>query len=977
MSAPPLLGFGPYRLDGASGQFWRHDQQVHLPPKAAAVLWCLATQAGQVMTRETLFDTVWAGTVVSDAVLTVCIRELRRILGDDGQRPRYIETVHRRGYRFVASVEQLSVALPGGRAVLSQGDSPPTPASRLVGREVELAQVQAYLERAQHGQRQVLFVTGEAGIGKTALVEACVSALEGETACIGWGQCVESYGPGTEYLPVLEALGRLCRGPAGPAVLGQLRQWAPAWLAQLSGVLPPAAQAGLQRRTLGTTRERLLRELVQVLEALTTAQLGVLVLEDLHWSDPSTVEVLTMLARRREAARLVVLGTYRPAELILRAHPLKQAKAELQLHGHCAELVLSYLSEAAVAAYVAQRFAAPVAATVAPVMYQRTAGHPLFMVHMATYLAQQEGLDTGEASKLAARVAAVAEAIPTGVQQLIEMQLEQLSTGEQAVLETASVVGAEFAVACVAAGLQRPPDRVEVVCAALAQRGLFIEACGLATWPDGTVCGRYRFRHMLYQQVLYRRLAEAWLVEEHRRIGERLEAGYGVRTAKIAAELAVHFERGRDAERAITYHAQTGQHALERSAYVEAIGHLTRGLELLATLPASAWHVQAEIDLQTTLGTALIASQGFAAPAAAQAYQRVLELSEQATATPKLFQALWGLYQFHSVRGEHQRAQALAEQLLALAQRTQDRVSLMVGYFAVGGTGYYLGEFAASLDCLAQAEACYDRHQHSTHIARYGVDVGVFCCSLMAFALWCSGYPDRALQKGHEALTLAQELDHPFSAAIALARLAQVHQFRREVGAASACAEALITFSTEQGFAHYVALGRSLQDWALAAQGGGTPSLAQLRQSMLSRRATGIKMAQAQQSALLAELQANAQQVADGLDSLAEAWALARQTGEAYYTAELRRLQGQLLLQQDATNTAPAETCFQQALAIARRQQAKSLELRATVSVARLWQEQGKRAKARQLLAKIYDWFTEGFGTADLQEAMALLKALA
>jgi predicted ATPase len=290
----------------------------------------------------------------------------------------------------------------------------------------------------------------------------------------------------------------------------------------------------------------MLRELAEALEALTQAQLGVLVLEDLHWGDPLTVEVLTMLARRWEAAQLVMLGTYRPVELILRAHPLRPAVAELQLHGHCTELILSLLPEAAVAAYVAHCFPVPVAQTVAPIIYQRTDGHPLFMVHLVAYLAEQAERAASAEGELAARVAAAAEAVPSGVQQLIELQLGHLSPEEQDVLAVASVAGVEFAVASVAVGLQTSLDWPEAVCEGLARQGQFLEACGLAVWPDGTVSGQYRFRHALYQQMLYRRLAAVRRMQGHRQIGVRLEAGYGAHTAEIAAELAVHFERGQD-----------------------------------------------------------------------------------------------------------------------------------------------------------------------------------------------------------------------------------------------------------------------------------------------------------------------------------------------------------------------------------------------------------------------------------------------
>jgi predicted ATPase len=413
----------------------------------------------------------------------------------------------------------------------------------------------------------MLFVAGEAGIGKTALVEAGLAECAAhETVWVGWGQCVESYGAETGYLPLLEALGRLCRGPAGSTALEVLRQWAPSWLAQLTGVLAPAEQARLQRRTQATTRARMLCELAEALEALTPVHPVVVVLEDLHWSDPSTVDVLTMVARRREAARLLVLRTYRPAELILRAHPLRQATAELRQHGQCCELLLGYLSEAAVAAHVARHFPAPLVQAMAPVLYQRTAGQPLFMIHMAEYLAQHTGLETSPGPALAARLASVAEAIPPGVQQLIELQLGQLDDEAQRLLEMASVAGVEFASASVAAGLHTPLQLVEEGCAALAQWGAFLEAWGLAAWPDGTVSGQYRFRHALYPQVLYRRLATARRVEGHRRIGARLEAAYGLQAVQMAAELAMHFERGHDAERAMRYRQQAADTALGRYA---------------------------------------------------------------------------------------------------------------------------------------------------------------------------------------------------------------------------------------------------------------------------------------------------------------------------------------------------------------------------------------------------------------------------
>jgi hypothetical protein len=457
--------------------------------------------------------------------------------------------------------------------------------------------------------------------------------------------------------------------------LPQLWQYAPSWLGQLPGAVDEDDRVALQSRVQGTTPTRMLRELAEALEALTAAQ--PLVLEDLHWSDASTVEALAMLARRREAAPLLVIGTYRPVELILRDHPLKAAKQELQLHGQCTELPLEYLNAAEVHAYLVQRLAGPAATThLSAWVHQRTEGHPLFMVHAVDDLARQKQPTDAAAAEGTDPFAAMAIEVPAGLQSLIELQLGRLNPETQQVLEVASAVGVEFAMASVAAGLALHVEAIEELCEELARRGQFIADVGLAEWPDGTVSGRYSFRHALYREVLYRRIGSGRRVQLHRAVGVRLEVGYGAQASQLAAV------------------STTGQ-TLSRS----------------------------------------------------------------------------------------------------------------------------------------------------------------FCLALLAEA-------------------------------------------RRHVG----------HFQEGQGL-------------------------------------------------------------------LAEALAAFEASGRGDQLAEASRLQGELLLRQAAPDTAQAEACFQQALAIARRQQARSWELRAALSLARLRQH-GKRKVARALLAPLYGWFTEGFDTADLQEAQTLLKDL-
>ena len=367
--------------------------------------------------------------------------------------------------------------------------------------------------------------------------------------------------------------------PADKEVVALLGQQAPTWLVQMPGLVRAADLETLKRRIVGATRERMLRELAEALELLTAQQPLVLVLEDLHWSDPSTLDLLAVLARRREPARLLLIGTYRPPEVLRRAHPLHTVTQELQLHGHCVELPLTLLSEDAVAAYLASRLPGlQLVDRLARLVHQRTEGNPLFMVTLVeSWLTQGVLLEQDGAWALPAGVEALQDSVPDSLRQMIDRQLDWLSAEEQRVLEAASVAGAEFSAAAVAAGLAQEAERVDDWCTSLARRGQFLRASGEQTWPDGTVAGCYRFVHALYQQVLYQRVSAAQRVRLHQRIGARLEAGHGAQAGDIAAELAMHFERGRDYQRAVQYLRQAGQRSMERSAYVEAVAHLHQG----------------------------------------------------------------------------------------------------------------------------------------------------------------------------------------------------------------------------------------------------------------------------------------------------------------------------------------------------------------------------------------------------------------
>jgi predicted ATPase len=571
---------------------------VPLRPKPFALLAYLVAHAGQVVTKERLFEAVWPEAVVSEGVLKDYINQIRKTLGDTPHRPQYIATVHRRGYRFVAPVTTLGgssaepaaqtplVAVPaGGPGALPSAHRSP---GLVVAREVELAQLQQWWALAQQGHRQLGLISGEAGIGKTTLVDAfVVQVTAAQSVRVGYGQCIEQYGAGEAYLPLLEALGRLGRGPDATRLVEVLRQYAPGWLAHLPALGLAAEVEELQRRSGSSTRERMLRELAEAVDVLTAACPLILILEDVHWSDTATLDWLNYVARRWEPARLLILGTYRSLDAPAHGHSLRSLVSELRLHRQCQELQLDVWSPAGVTTYLHQRFAGKTCPPkLASLLYQRTQGHPLFLVTMVDEAVRRGVLREGTTGlELAGGIEAVASGVPDSLRQFIEQQVERLDPVDQALLETASVAGMVFSAATVAAGMEAAMLEVEQRCAVLARQHQVVQACGTATWPDGTLAAQYGFRHAFYHEVFYARVPGARRAQLHRQIGARLEAGYGPHARDIAAALATHCVQGREAQRAVQYLRLAGENALQRSAHQEAVGHFTTALELLATLP--------------------------------------------------------------------------------------------------------------------------------------------------------------------------------------------------------------------------------------------------------------------------------------------------------------------------------------------------------------------------------------------------------
>jgi predicted ATPase len=925
----------------------------------------LVTHAGRLVTKAEVQQQVWAGTHVTASVLRASVREIRAVLGDSATAPRYLATIGRQGYRFLGGDD-----LEG---------PPPRTAGPLVGRQDEVAALAGWWRRAAHGTRQLGFISGEAGVGKTTLVEMFLARVAaGSGVRTARGQCVEHAGEGEPYLPFLEALGRLGHGPERDAVRTVLRRYAPMWLAHLPGLVSEPELERLQSRLHGLTPARMLRELAEALEVLTADRALVLILEDLQWSDHATVEALAYLAQRPEPARLLLVGTYRPVEALLQEHCLRGRVQELCGRGHAVDLRLEFLSAADVAAYAAGRLGGPVAAPLTAFVYQRTDGNALFMVTIMEHLVQQ-GLVVRRAGQWTLREgpAAPVTRLPEGLAALLLRRIEALPPETRWVLEVASVVGEEFAVAAVAAGAQCPVEAVEAQCEAVAAQHHLLDDFGVTVWPDATRSGWYRFQHALYQQVLYESLGTVRRLQLHQRIGARLEAGYGARAGEIAAQLAVHFERAGEVQRAVHAWRQIGDTAARRHAYQDAIAAVTKGLALLATLPDSPQRTEEELTLQLTLGELLMAVKGPPAPEVGEVYVRAQRLCDQLGETPQRIRMLQSLFRVYQAQAQVPAAGVLAQQLTALAQRQRDAGLMLEAQSAVGTIALFRGDLAAARTHLEPCLSRGDLLPSSAPTYHGGHHLRVTQLVLMAQLLWGLGYAAQAEQRSQEALALAQQLEHPPSLAHAHFYATVVAQFRRDVAATAARADALLAFATAQGLGHRVAHGRILGGWALAMQGEAAAGVTQIRQGLAVQDVVGPKMGRAYFLGLLAEASGQAAQPEAGLTVLADACTLVAETEARWWEAELYRLQGALLLQRPRPEVDQAEARFQQALDVARRQQARALELRAALSLTRLWQQHGQRSAARELLAPLYDWFTEGLDTADLQAAHALLDALA
>ena len=977
MSATRGIRFGRYRFHPTQG-LTRGRQEVRVTPKSLAVLRRLLEHSGDVITREELFRDVWPDTAVSEAALTTCIQELRRALADDARHPKYIETVHRRGFRFLAS-SSADDTTPFEREPHLARPRAPGP---LVGRDAALRQMSDALALACKGQRQIAFVTGEPGIGKTALVDVLLTGIADRSACrVARAECLEHHGAGEAYQPLLEALTRLCTQPEGEPCLAALRQCAPTWLVQLPALQTQAERLALQRRAGGATSERMLRELTDAFEMMTRRSPLVLCLEDLHWSDVSTLDWIASFARRPEPARVLVIGTYRPGETGSRSRSPEALANDLDLKGLCTEIALARLDAQAVTDYVIARFppaegAAPSLEKLAALVNQRTEGNPLFVVNVLIDLIARSVLVAHDDRwAVSENLDGDSLAIPADVRRTIERHIDRLDAGECGLLEVASLIGSTCSAAAIAAGAGVSMSEVEAALDALARRRAFVREGPPAEWPDGTLSATYEFLHALYREVLSTRPSPGRRVELHRAIGARLEAAYGERATELASELALHFEHGRDLRRAVMYLQHAAETDRSRSAHDVAQHHYQRALALLEKLPGGDERDEREVALRIGLGSVLMQTSGWGAPEVQAAYERVRELSEARGPAQPLLSALWNLWIYYITRGDLDEARSFADHLFTLAERSGDPGSVLQAHHARWSTLFTLGDLRGTEIHAREGLTLCEPGRHTT-LAYGGHDTGICARVFCARVLALRGRIDAAAALCEEAVALARELDHPFTLAFTLMHVAAVHETRRDARASRAHAAEATHIASEHSFGLMRAWADLLPGMVDGAPRRGPSGFddARGRRRVRARHGFGNVPAAHARPARRARSAANGL-VTEALQTVDDAFAISDRTGERFYVAELHRLKGELRLASldDADSRRLAEHDFRTAIHLAEDQGAHQLALRAAVSLARLLRRAGQRSEAMRLVVCARALVVEGGDRPDISEADALV----
>ena len=880
-----IHAFGGYELDLARYELRHRGHTMPVEPQVFNVLAYLVEHRDRVVSKEELLDNIWGNRFVSESALTSRIKAARRAIGDDGSRQALIRTAHGRGYRFVGT-------LTDGRDSHVVSAPKVRPESHLAGRRRELAELNERLAQARLGDRQVVFVAGAPGIGKTRVVEEFLGAVPPDVL-VGVGQCVELRGAGEAYLPILEAIRQACEHRNAAPLVDRLADRAPSWVLQLPGVVAPERADELRARSIGAAGDSMLRELLD--GVCSPGPPLVLALEDLHWSDESTLDLLDAIAADRRPASLLVVATHRPSDGSSTSHTVHALAVGLRLRQRASLITLDALAVDEVGQLVSARVGGEADSDLVALIHERTGGVPLFAEHLIDDWLRVGWLEVSSGTVVATKsLSELADTIPDGIRLLIEHGASRLPTPDQTVLAAAAVAGRSFTSAEVATASGQPDEDVEAVLAELARRGVFINPQGEITWPDGTITSSFSFDHDLYREVLQRQTGPARAGGYHLRIGARLEDANQADLAPVAANLAVHFASGGDLDRAVRYRTMAADHQLRRSAHREAINHLHMATDLLTRLPDDSHHIEQALHVQIALGNALLTSKGYAAPETADAYDRAHQLGDRLGDGAHVLPVLYGMWNTAVVGGQPHAAVEVARAFLDLAERTaHDAVA--VAHRALGWPLLFLGRPDDARTHLEQIPATIDRRATSTLIASFGEDPAAAGWAALSWARWLCGDDAGASSAAATALERATAVGHPLTHAYVLTVAAVLAQMRNDPRHALRFAQQAVELAGEHDIPVFEALAMTPLAWAsrhLAVE--DRVALQKRALAGMARTSTGVLQPCAR--ATLAELLVATGDLAQASTALDEAHAIAQRTDERYYDAEIHRVRAEMLV---------------------------------------------------------------------------------
>ena len=848
--------------------------------------------------------------------------------------------------------------------------------TKFVGRTAELAQLEEALAAARGGRGQVVAVAGEPGVGKSRLCREFTHSPRTEGALV-LEAAAASYGQTTVYFPLIPLLrtyfrieGRDDARRVREKVTAKLLALDRALVASLPALLAlldvPAEDAEWAQLDPRERRHRTLAAVERLFLRESQVQPLVLHFEDLHWIDGETQALLDLLVTSLITARLLVLVNYRPEYRHgwsglshyrqLRLEPLHPASAE--------EVLAALLG------------ADPGLKPLKQILIERTEGNPFFLEESVRTLVETRALAGSRGNYRLAR-APERLAMPATIQAMLTTRIDRLPLEDKRLLQAASAIGKEFPFALLEAIASTPDDELRPSLGRL-QAAEFLYETRL--FPDL----EYSFKHALTHEVAYGSLLRSARQQYHERIATALAAQFPETVETQPELLAHHYAQAGLPVLSVPHWLRAGQRAIERSANAEAVSHLRRGLTALESVPEGPARIQQELALQLALGAPLTMLEGHAAPEVQQVYARAYTLSQEIEAGPQRFSVLRGLWFNAFDQARYQSAHELGRQCLALAERLDDPALRREASRMLWGPLFMVGDLVAARSHIEQSAPLIDRARDRPRAADRTLDSGVLSLGYASWTLWILGYADQARARSREAAALAEELGHAYTRVFALHHAGILYQFLREVELVQANADVVVPLSQAGGFVRCLAGGLMRRGWALAERGAPADGIAVIQEGWSLWRQMGVELGRPLLLAHLAEAHGRANRTDEGLRVIAQALEVAQRTSERYYEAELLRLKGELLLQSqagqpvdeaDPARDREAEGCFARARDLAGQRQARSLELRAAASLARLWQRQGKGADARQLLAEIYAWFTEGFDTPDLREAKALLDA--